>query len=132
MAFPEKLDWDDKFTYQPSPLPEVNKFTASEANELRDSHNSIIDYLPIYLYSDENGYITAPSVLNDTKTLRDMNVSCILGIGPTVYFEYNAIKNPYIDGTTFSKDLPETTIMQANTHTPMQFTPNSMFTILKR
>lgn len=133
MSLPDKVVWADKVTSQPSTKPTNEKLTAQEANAVRDSNNSIIDYLPIHLYTDSNGFIKAPSDLNPLPlTLIGVHIGSIQGIGPTINFEYNATKNPYLDGTTFSKDLDEDTIMQAGTHTPMAFFPNSMVKLSKR
>lgn len=129
MAFPIKITWANKETAKTSTKPTNQKLVAAEANELRDKHNTVVDYLPIHIYSDSNGYLIAPSVLNPDVSLVNVNIGTILGVGTLIYTEYNSTKNTSGD---FSKDLGENTIMIANTHTPMAFLQNSMFILNKR
>lgn len=129
---PEKLGWADKQQGEPSDKPVNQKLTFTEANDLRDSHNDIIDFLPIHLYSDSNGYITAPSVLNPDLSLVGVHIGSIQGVGAVLYFEYNATKNPVLNGSTYGKDYEEDTIMEATTHTPKKFLANSVFLLNKR
>ena len=121
MARPTPIEREDKVLGQANDRPVEEKYTYQNANEDRDKINETINYLPLYLSSNENGVIAS-------EFLSGIHIGYIKGVGAE-FFEYDGTAS---EATEFSKDLDESRIMEANTHTPMVFLANSKFILYPR
>lgn len=122
---PTPIVREDKVLGQESPKPLNQKYTYQNANEDRDKINAAINYLPIFITSDENGIIK-------DNILSGIQIGAIFQVGsPVSYSEYDQSFGT-ADWDEFSKDIDETTIMKARTHTPINFSPNSKFILFPR
>lgn len=118
---PTPIIREDKVLGQASDRPVEEKYTYQNANEDRDKINDAINYLPIFLSSNENGVIAS-------ALIEDLHIGYIKGVGAE-YFEYDGTPS---EADEFSKDIGESRIMQAGTHTPMIFLANSKFILFPR
>lgn len=135
MARPTKSPRQTKELGEALPsVPANKKLTFTEVNEDDATDRAIIDYLPIFVVSDSLGIIEG-YVVNEGdihyNILTGKHIGAIIQLGSGVTFaEYD----PALDGgaTMFSKDLDEVAIMEAATHIPMTFTPNTAYLLFPR
>lgn len=86
---PDKISYANKIAKTDPPIPEINKFTADNANEIKESVNGLYDLLPFQLSPVLQG---GNYVLSD-NLLKGKNIVQISGGGATFTLETDFTKD---------------------------------------